>query len=112
MAWQQLRESLAANRQIDDLRGVAGCLAALASLALSLERPALAARLCGAVKAMLRQANAPALNPGDRFLHERTQAAVRATIGESAYAASVGEGRTRPLDDTIAEVSVRLDELM
>jgi predicted ATPase/transcriptional regulator with XRE-family HTH domain len=101
-ARQHILESLTINREIDDLRGIAGCLAALAGLAIARVEPASAAQLSGAMEAMLERAGASALHPRDRFFHERTLAAQRDALGDEAAAALRAEGRAMDLEAAVA----------
>src|SRR5262249_2185752 len=64
-ALRHMTESIAINREIDDLRGVAAGLSALAGLAVAQGEPALATRLSGAAAATLERTGATALHPRD-----------------------------------------------
>ena len=52
-AWKYFQESLAVNMQVGDKRAVAACLTSLAALAMRLDKPVAAARLCGVVESRL-----------------------------------------------------------
>ncbi len=101
-AWRHISSSLDTNRAIGDLRGVAGCLAALAGLAVALNQPELAARLAGATATAIEHAGAATLNPGDRFLYERTLEAIRAALGADRFAAGEAAGRPLTVDAAVA----------
>jgi non-specific serine/threonine protein kinase len=103
-ALRHISESLDLNREIEDLRGVAACVAALAGLAITQGQPALAARLSGSAAALLERAGATALHPTDRPHHVRTLASARAALGDAVFEAMLAEGRALPLPDAIAEV--------
>jgi hypothetical protein len=51
----------------------------------------------------LHRALASPLSPADRAEHERTLAAIRAALGEAAFAREWARGEVMPLDQVIAE---------
>ena len=94
---------LAQFRSLGSREGVAVCLAELGSITGLDGRPAQAARLWGAAEA-LRQAIGWGPAPPTDATYERAVAAVRANIGDEAFAAAWAEGLMLPLDQAIAEV--------
>ncbi len=62
------------------------------------------ARLFGAVERLLRTVGAPvydSYNP-NRFLYERTKAAVRSRLGESAFEEAQDEGQAMTFEQAVA----------
>jgi tetratricopeptide (TPR) repeat protein len=102
------RESLALFQAVGEKRGIAGCLEGFAGVAMassctaeredSLRR---AARLFG-VAAALRDAVGTPLPPYDRAAYDYHLAALRAGLGEAAFAAAWEAGRALPLEDAVA----------
>src|SRR5262249_45749097 len=84
------------------LYGAAPCLAGIAGTAGTLGQPARAATLFGAVEALCA-ANGVILSPSDRAANERSVSAIRAHLGEAAFAAAWEAGRAMPFDLVIAE---------
>jgi hypothetical protein len=72
-----------------------------AAPASSLPRIAAAAMLFGAAEA-IRDALGTPLPPVDRADHDRCLAAVRAALGEEAFAAASAEGRAMELEQAVA----------
>jgi hypothetical protein len=91
---------LAIARVLGGKLGVATCLESLARVAAAQGQPERAAQLFGA--AALRDALGAPLPPADRADYERQVAAVRATLGEEAFAAVWAEGRGMPLEEAAA----------
>src|SRR6185437_5432716 len=96
-----LLEALSLSRGIGAREQVANLLENIAHLALALGDPLRAARLGGAAEG-LREAIGQPLTPGERGDHDRAIAALRAVLGEAAFAAAWAEGRALPLDEAIA----------
>jgi len=96
-----LLEALSLSRGIGAREQVANLLENIAHLALALGDPLRAARLGGAAEG-LREALGQPLTPGERGDHDRAIAALRAVLGEAAFAAAWAEGRALPLDEAIA----------
>jgi non-specific serine/threonine protein kinase len=96
-----LDESLRVYREIEDVGGVATCLEALGGVAVGRRDAPRAARLFGAA-ATLVECHHVETEPQTRSMRERTLAAVRATLGEDAFAPAYTEGRTLSLDDAVA----------
>jgi non-specific serine/threonine protein kinase len=107
-ALQHMTESVTINQEIDDLRGVAAALAALAGLAVAQGQPALAAQLSGAAAATLERTGAAALHPRDRAVHERTFAAERAALDAATFDAMHAEGRVLSVDAALTLASTCL----
>ena len=107
---RHISESLVLNQAIHDLRGVAACVAALATLAVTQGQSALAARLSGLTAVLLKQAGATAVHPTDRPHHEHAVAAARAALGADAFTASWTEGDALTVDAALALTSACLVE--
>jgi DNA-binding CsgD family transcriptional regulator len=96
------REGLRRAWAIGERRYLAGALAGLARTAAARGDPARAARLYGAVDAVLEATGANL--PMTAVLgYERARAAVRAALGEPAFAAARAGGRALPLPEAVAE---------
>jgi predicted ATPase/DNA-binding SARP family transcriptional activator len=93
-------EGLALFRDIGDKRGAPTCLEALAALASAQGQPDRAARLFGPAQTV-REAGGFALPPADRAECERGMAAVRARLGEKAFAAAWAAGREMTLEEAV-----------
>ena len=87
-------------REIGDRGGVAASLEASAGLVTAQKQTEQAVRLWGAAEA-LREAMGASLRPTDHAEHERSIAAIRAALGEEAFAAASAEGRALTLEDAI-----------
>jgi hypothetical protein len=90
-------ESLALCRALGSQRCIAFCLAGLAGVAGGAGQPEQAARLFGAVEALLEAVDGH-MWPADRADYERSVAAVRAALSADAFAAAWAEGRAMPLE--------------
>jgi predicted ATPase/DNA-binding SARP family transcriptional activator len=88
------RESLAAYRSVHSPYGAAQALEGVARVAGARQRLEQAAQLYGAAAALREALGAP-VPPADRAGHEQRVAAVRAGLGEAAFAAAWEEGRAR-----------------
>jgi predicted ATPase/class 3 adenylate cyclase len=97
-------ESLEIFRELGAKGGIAQDLEELAAVAAAQAQPERAARLLGAAEGLRDAIGGP---PPDRAKHERSVAAVRAALGEEAFAAAWAEGRVMPLD---AAIEYALDE--
>jgi DNA-binding CsgD family transcriptional regulator len=99
-------ESLEVSREVGDQRGVVRCLEGLAGIAAATvdgesdTEPIRAARLLGA-SAALRETLGIPVTPIERSTVERASAAVRANVGEDAYAEAWAGGWALPLDEAI-----------
>jgi predicted ATPase len=97
------RESRELFREVGETGGkaeTAACLEAWGSLAAAQGHSRRAARLLGAAAA-LREAIGALLPPVDLPAQERSLAAVRAALGDDAFAAAWAEGRAMPLDTAV-----------
>jgi predicted ATPase/DNA-binding CsgD family transcriptional regulator/transcriptional regulator with XRE-family HTH domain len=97
----RFREALALFRDVGDRHGVASCLAGLGGLAATAGAPERAARLYGAAAPESSRAGT-ALHPPSRDVHDRALAAVRAAMGEPAFATAWSAGRAMLLEEAIA----------
>ncbi len=93
-------ESLAMFRAVDDSLGITWCLEGFACVAGKQGDPARAARLFGASEG-LREALRYPLRLDERVANERHVAAVRAELGEGAFAAAWAEGRAMTLEEAV-----------
>jgi predicted ATPase len=96
------RESLALRREMEDRRGMAPCLEGLAGAAAAAGEAERAARVLGAAEA-LREALGRPLPPVERADYEREVGAVRAALGEKAFAAAWAAGRAMTLEQVITD---------
>jgi predicted ATPase/class 3 adenylate cyclase len=90
-------ESLALYRELGNKHGLAECLEGLAGVAVAQRQLERAARLLGAAET-LRQATGAPLSPGERARYDRDMSAVRAGLGEAAFAAAWATGKAMPLE--------------
>jgi hypothetical protein len=100
-ATARLAESLQAFRATDDYMGIAGCLESLGGVALGRRDPIRGARILGAASKLREDHNA------DRDVHAQSMrqpivAAIRARLGEGAFAVAWAEGRALALDAAVA----------
>jgi predicted ATPase/class 3 adenylate cyclase/Tfp pilus assembly protein PilF len=95
-----LMESLTMSRELGYKRGILGSLERLAGVAAAQERPERAARLFGAA-ASLREIVGMPLRPHEGAEHHRRVNAVRASLGEGAFAAAWAEGQAMPLEQAM-----------
>jgi hypothetical protein len=82
-------------------QGIAQCLTGLAVVAHGEEQPLLAARLLGIAWAAWEASTRNWLAPITRAEYDRIAPAVRAEIGEDAYAAAWNEGFTSDIDEAV-----------
>jgi non-specific serine/threonine protein kinase len=99
-----LAESLALFRELGDKQGIAWCLAQMAGAAAQAGQAERAARIFGAVAALLESIDAR-LDPVDRAEYTQNVAAVRAHLGEPAFAAAWAEGAALSLDAALADAA-------
>lgn len=97
-------ESLGLHCQVSDRIGIAGCLDGLARVASTDGHPERAAWLFGAAEALREDVGVP-LAPADRVNYERSVAAAESAAGELVFRTVWDQGRTTPLDKTIAYAS-------
>jgi hypothetical protein len=111
-AQRLLAESLALFLDLGDKEGIAGCVVPLAGMQVE-GQPEQAARLLGTLDALVAALEerppsvAPVQIPAE---YDRTVAAVRARLGEAAFAEAWTEGRTLGLEATVADLLVELGE--
>jgi hypothetical protein len=96
-----LHEALVLSRDIGARELITDILENLARLAVMHGRAPRAARLSGATEALREALNVP-LAPDQRADHTRAVQAMRAALGEAAFAAAWVEGRALPLEAAIA----------
>ena len=94
-------ESMRLLRDLNNTYDIADCLVGLAGVASEQGQPARAARLCGATEVLLESIGA-VLERAERVTHGRTIAVARAQVDEATFLAMWAEGRTMPLEQTIA----------
>jgi non-specific serine/threonine protein kinase len=94
-----LREGVATYRATRDKQGIANCLEGLAGIALAQKEPIEAARLLGAVAALLDQVGGRVSWAGR---YERDLGTTRTRLDENAFERAFSEGRAMSLDDAIA----------
>ena len=97
-------ESLTLCRELGDKHGLAECLEGLAGVAVAQQQLERAARLLGAAAA-LREATGAPLSPCERVRYDRDVSAVRAGLGEAAFAAIWTTGKAMPLEQVITHGS-------
>jgi tetratricopeptide (TPR) repeat protein len=97
-----LEEALLLSRDIGTWELVAAGVESLAWVAASCGQARQAARLCGAAEAQREALGAP-LPPDERAGHDQAVAAMRAALGEQAFAAAWAAGRALPLEQAIGE---------
>jgi predicted ATPase/DNA-binding SARP family transcriptional activator len=93
-------ESLDIKRQLGDRRGIASSLEAFAGLNGKAIKREKAARLWGAAERLREEIGSP-LRPTDQEEQNGAAAAVRAAIGENAFAAAWAEGRIMTMEQAI-----------
>jgi DNA-binding CsgD family transcriptional regulator len=96
------REAVAIQRAVGDVWGVGCTINGLAGVALDRGHAEQAARFQGAAAA-LAEAVGVVFDPVDRDQNERDVRAVRAQLGETAFAAAWTAGRALPLETALAE---------
>ncbi|MGQ0605164.1 MAG: protein kinase domain-containing protein [Anaerolineales bacterium] len=100
------KESLALRKDAGERHGIAECLEGLAGVA---GQPLHAARLFCAAEALRAAIGAP-IPPVESEEHERAVAAVRAALGEGAFATAWAEGRAMMIDQAIQFALMDSDE--
>jgi hypothetical protein len=96
----RIEESLALFRQVGGQIEAMGCLETLAEIVGGEGEAERGARLLGAAEALSETVDRPRW-PVERHAYERGTAALRAVLGEAAFAAARAEGRTLTLDQAI-----------
>jgi predicted ATPase/class 3 adenylate cyclase len=95
-----LKEGLEMHVQTRNKLGIANCLEGLAGVALAQDRPADAARLLGAIEALLELVGGT-LQWGARARYERDRVSSRQALGEQRFARALAEGRALELDEAV-----------
>jgi non-specific serine/threonine protein kinase len=98
----RLGESLALRRELGERLGIAEGLEGLAAVEAETGQAERAARWLGAADGLREAIGAP-LPPVERPEHEATLAAVRATLGEPAFAAAWSAGQAMTVERAVAE---------
>jgi DNA-binding SARP family transcriptional activator len=98
-----LRRSLELHGELRDRWRMASVLEDLAAITLALDRARTAARLLGAAEA-IRDAIGTVIAPCERPQHLQTAAAVRAALGEEAFAAARQQGMLATVDELTADL--------
>jgi DNA-binding CsgD family transcriptional regulator/Tfp pilus assembly protein PilF len=105
LALQRYRESLTRFGDRGELNHVASALAGVACSAAALGHAAAAARLFGAVQAVLERAGMRAFEPVWQANVDRLRAAVQGTLGDEAFASAWAEGCTLSWSELIDAVA-------
>jgi len=95
------RDSLTLYRDVGEKLGLVGCLEGVAMVAQAQGRAEHAALLHGAAAGLRAALGAP-LPPVERAAHERRAAALRETLGETAFATAWAAGHALSLEQAIA----------
>jgi predicted ATPase/DNA-binding SARP family transcriptional activator len=98
-----LRRSLELHGELRDRWRMASVLEDLAAITLALDRARTAARLLGAAEA-IRDAIGTVIAPCERPQHLQTATAVRAALGEEAFAAARQQGMLATVDELTADL--------
>jgi non-specific serine/threonine protein kinase len=98
------KDSLAICQDLGEKEGIALALEGLAAIAAALGQAKSAARLLGTAET-LRDTTSVALSPIDRAFNERTQALVRARLGEHVFQTERDQGRALTLEQALARHS-------
>jgi non-specific serine/threonine protein kinase len=96
-----LEEALLLSRDIGTRELLALGLESLAWVAAASGQSRRAARLCGAAEALREVLGVP-LSPAQRTGHDQAVQAMRATLGEEAFAAAWAAGRALSLEQAVA----------
>ena len=105
LALERYRESLTRFGDRGELNHVASALAGVACSAAALGHAAAAARLFGAVQAVLERAGMHAFEPVWQANVDRHRAAVQGILGDEAFASAWAEGRTLSWPELIDAVA-------
>jgi len=100
LAGSRFEECLRIYREVGDKRGIAESLGEFASLARTEGREASAVRLWGVADALRTSIGAP-LPPNKQEYQDHQMAAVRASLGEEAFAAAWAEGCALTLEEAV-----------
>jgi predicted ATPase/transcriptional regulator with XRE-family HTH domain len=105
MAIERYRESLGRFGERGELNHEASAVAGVACSAAALGRAGVAARLFGAVDAVLERAEMRAFEPAWQATVDRHRAAVQGALGEAAFGIAWAEGRTLSWSALMEEVA-------
>ena len=105
LAIERYRESLARFGERGELHHEASALAGVACSAAALGRARVAARLFGAVQAVLEQAGMRAFEPAWQANIDRHLAVVQRVLGDEAFGSAWAEGRTLSWAELMDEVA-------
>jgi non-specific serine/threonine protein kinase len=100
-AGARFREALKIKREIGAKQGIASALGRLAGLAAPQGQAERAARLFGAEAALREAIGAPVI-PVEQAGHQEHLESLRHSLGEDAFAAALGAGRTMSWEETAA----------
>ena len=104
LAEAQFRESLAMFRRLGNKRGIAECIAGLASLRAKQGKPQVGAQMLGAAEALL-SATGGAWWPADRLEVEKTRSIVQSELSKDEFTVSWSAGQRMSLEQAISFVS-------
>ena len=93
-------EGLVLYQEFGDRRGVAYCLGILAAVELAEGRALRAARLRGAMDALLESVGSPVQAVYNEWIGDRSFAAMKKWLGDSEFEAALAEGRAMSLDSS------------
>jgi len=105
-----LRRSLELHAELRDRWRMSSVLEDLAAIALALDQARSAARLLGAAEA-IRDAIGTVIAPCERPQHLQTAAAVRAALGEDAFAAARDQGMLATVEELTADLPAAEDAI-
>jgi class 3 adenylate cyclase/predicted ATPase len=100
-AYNLYAESLALNRESNDKHGIAGSLAGLIGAVAAQQEAHKAARLAGAIEALLAAIDAK-LDPPDMAVYQQGMTTVRALLNEADVTAALDEGKAMTLEQAMA----------
>jgi predicted hydrolase (HD superfamily) len=94
------RESLLQNVEEADLRAVIACVAGFAAIATARGQTLIAARLYGAVDALLAKISASLL-PADQRVHDRNVATLHKKLNQRTFKTAWARGRAMTMQEAI-----------
>jgi tetratricopeptide (TPR) repeat protein len=101
LAYGYVTEAVSLSWELGNKEGIANGLEIASSLALARRQPMRAAQLLAVVEELRVAIGAP-LAPVDRVEHDRTTAAVRATLGDAAFDQAWAAGRQMTLEQAVS----------
>jgi hypothetical protein len=105
----QVSEALSLNEELEDPRGIAWSLEAVAGLTLARGHPDKAARLWGATDKILQRIGV-GLPPYLKWIRDRSGEAVKASLGRDSFDAAITEGRGMSSERAIAFARQQLQD--